>query len=280
MQQCIPRVVHQIWMQGKTVIPEKYTEARKSWTLHNPELTLQLWDEVDLQSLVKGTHWVSVLNLCEKLIQRADVYRCAILEFQGGIYVDMDMHSLKSLEPLLQDLDSLEQDIALGYTSFQNTPLHSALACNNAWISSKPNSKVWKEKVYPELLKRMHTRTLLDFLSPAWSILRTAGPAAWTSLTQRYPTNIHALPREFFYSLKVIKGHSELSPHDTTLLKHLSYCYHMQSTSWLKSWESFLVYCFIGNNWKVTVGVLSLLVVWMVAKSSNILRGLLNNKVP
>ena len=278
MKQCIPRVIHQIWMQGKTVIPEKYADARKSWAVQNPELLIKVWDEVDLQFLIKGTHWVDVINMCEKMIQRADVYRCAILEYHGGIYVDMDMHSLKPIEPLLQDLDALEQDLALGYTSFKNTPVHSALACNNAWISSKANSKVWKEIVYPELLKRLHTRTLFDFLSPLWSTLRSAGPTAWTFFATKYPQHVHALPMEFFYSLKVVKGHAALHAKHTALLKPLSYCYHMQSGEWFKSWETLIIYSFIGNNWKITLFVLLLLLVLRTSKISKIIRVLLDNK--
>ena len=278
MQQCIPRIIHQIWMQGKTIVPEKYTEARESWPLYNPELTIRVWDEVDLEALVKDTHWVNVINLCDKMIQRADVYRCAVLEFHGGIYVDMDMHSVKPIEPLLQELDLLDQDLALGYTSFKNTPFHSALACNNAWISSKANSDVWKRIVYPELLKRMHTRTCLDYLSPLWFTLRSAGPAAWTFLALTHYTHIHCLPMEFFYSLKVIKGHSSLTEKHASILKPLSYCYHMQSSEWFKSWESLIIYSFIGNNWKFTLAFILLLLMLRASKISKIVRVLLDNK--
>jgi mannosyltransferase OCH1-like enzyme len=245
-------------MQGKSVVPSKYDAARSTWAPLHPNYDIIVWDEVDLQELIAGTKWQAAIDLCEKLIQRADVYRCAVLETYGGVYIDMDMHAIKSLEPLLDELDSSPEDIAIGLTSFSRSPLDFVLACNNAWIISRAHSRVWEDTEFPELLKRLHIKSLMDCISPVWYVLRTAGPGLWTHLGQTTKA-IRLLPKDYFYSLKVIKGHRHLTDEESDSLRTLSYAYHSQESAWLQSWESMILGMFIGHRWKITVSVLVLL---------------------
>jgi mannosyltransferase OCH1-like enzyme len=258
----IPRIVHQIWMQGKQYIPDRYTSARNSWPQTNPKLKLVIWDEVDAAALVQHTEWENVIEKCDTLIQRADVYRCAILEKYGGIYIDMDMHAIKALEPLLIECDESICEVFIGYTSFQNTPLHYLLANNNAFIAAKQNSTLWP-KLRNECLKRLHAKTLLDALSPIHSVIKTTGPGLWTHLAKE--KTVKSLPREYFYSLRVIKGVNTLSAEDVEALKPFSYCYHTQAASWIESWESLVLYSFVGHRWKITLSLLSLLLLILVS---------------
>jgi len=154
---------------------------------------------------------------------------------------------------LLKDLDALTTDIAVGETSFRKSPLHSLLGVNNAFISAKKNSLFWKKTFYPLVLKALHSYTLLDMLSPLYHVLKTAGPGAWTTAASN-SSQIHVLPQEYFYSLKKVKKTS-VTKSDVDLL-NLSYAYHAQDSSWLKSWESIIIQLFIGNNWKFTFFVL------------------------
>jgi hypothetical protein len=238
-------------MQGKLSIPSKYKDAQLSWKDLHPEYEIRVWDESELEKLILGTYWTQLINKCTSLIQRADIYRCAILEKEGGVYVDMDMYALKSIEPLLQELDSLPTDISVGQTSFHGTPLHSLLAVNNAWISARKQSVFWKTVYFPHVLFSLHQFTLLDMLSPVFNVLKTAGPGAWTTLGHS-TTSIKILPQEYFYSLKKVKK-SVLSSEDIEMLKPLSYGYHRQDSGWMKSWESIVIQCFIGNNWKYSL---------------------------
>lgn len=246
-------------MQGKLSIPSKYKNAQHSWQVLHPTYSITVWDEHELEKVVKGTYWQHLIGRCSTLIQRADIYRCAILERFGGVYVDMDMYALKSLEPLLVDLDTCPFDVAVGQTSFWGTPLHSLLGLNNAWISARANSTFWKTIYYPHILLSLHQYTLLDMISPLYSVLKSAGPGAWTSFSSK----VKVLPQEYFYSLKKVKK-SLLTPDDIDLLKPLSYAYHMQEGDWITSWENLLIYSLIGNNWKYTLSLLLLLVLYKV----------------
>ena len=256
----IPRCIHQLWMQGKLAIPSKYKEAQLSWSALHPSYTIKVWDEQELEDLCKGTYWVELISLCTSLIQRADVYRCAVLEAKGGIYVDMDMHALRSIEPLLLELDQLPTDIAVGETSFKHTPFQYLLGVNNAFISARPQSLFWSSKFFPHVLRALHSYTLLDMISPLVHVLKTAGPGAWTAVSSS--SWVHVLPQEYFYSLKKVKQ-STVSKSDVDLLS-LSYAYHAQDSSWLQSWESFLIQLFIGNNWKISLAIIIFLMIYLL----------------
>jgi hypothetical protein len=248
-------------MQGKFSTPSKYKDAQDSWKNLHPTFLLRVWDESELEKLVAGTYWTQLISKCTTLIQRADIYRCAILESEGGVYVDMDMYAIKSIEPLLQELDSVPQDIAVGQTSFYGSPLHSLLAVNNAWISARKLSSFWKTHYFPHVLFSLHQFTLLDMISPVFHVLKTAGPGAWTFLVSS--SSIKVLPQEYFYSLKKIKK-STLSQDDIEMLKPLSYGYHRQDSGWMKSWESIVIQCFIGNNWKYSAFIFAMLFIFYI----------------
>ena len=254
----IPKVIHQIWMQGKDAIPTKYSFARGTWQEKNPDWTIRVWDEIQLRELIKGTRWEATLPYTRRLIQRADIFRCAVLEKYGGVYVDMDMYCLKSLNDFI-DLGKIQ----VGETSFKGIPwIKKAMRLNNGIIFAPVNHSFWQQKFLPELLVRLQTHTWLDDIAPAWNTIRTTGPGLWSHFDGDAEVLIH--PQEYFYSLKKIKGHSgKLSKEDVSILKE-SYVYHMQDSVWLVSWEKYLLHAFIGNNWMISIPVLLICIVLFV----------------
>jgi len=248
----IPPVLHQIWMQGKDAVPAKYAAARATWAAVHPTWEIRVWDEADLTALVRGTPWESAVLLCRRLIQRADVLRCAVLERFGGVYADMDMYALKPLDPLLQD----DSHVQVGETTFQGVPLvHRVMRLNNGIILCPAGLPFWRTQFLPALMLRLHTNTLLDDLSPAWNTIRTTGPGLWSSLAASSSLIQH--PTHFFYALGIGKQQTatELTPEQRKRMEG-SYVYHMQDSAWLDSWESFLVKSLIHKNWIITVSVL------------------------
>lgn len=238
-------------MQGKDAVPDKYAAARETWTEVQPGWEIRVWDEADLSALVTGTQWEVALRLCRRLIQRADVLRCAVLERYGGVYADMDMYALKSLEPFL-----LEERIQVGETTFQGVPLvHRVMRLNNGIILSPPSLSFWKRDFLPALILRLQTHTLLDDLSPAWNTIRTTGPGLWSSFYQHPSVLGH--PMHFFYALGIGKQQTSVKLTDEQVKRMQgSFVYHMQDSAWLDSWEFFLVKSLIHKNWIITVSIL------------------------
>ena len=243
-------------MQGKDAVPVRYKEARATWQEVHPDWTLRVWDEADLMELARGSRWEGAVSMCRRLIQRADVLRCVVLERFGGVYADMDMYALKSLNPLLS-----EERIQVGETTFHGIPLlWKIMRLNNGIILCPPNHPFWSHTFLPSLLIRLHTNTFLDDLSPAWNTIRTTGPALWSSFSNH--DTILAHPTKHFYALGIGKQQTtgKLSASDLQIMEG-SYTYHMQDSAWLDSWEWLLIKMFIHKNWMVTLSVVCILLV-------------------
>ena len=99
----IPALIFQTW-KSKTNIPADF--AYWSRTLHelNPSFSHLLWDDGDNRRFVAAHFpwFLPVYNAYPKEIYRADAVRYFFLYFHGGLYADMDVECLKSLDGLLE----------------------------------------------------------------------------------------------------------------------------------------------------------------------------------
>ena len=237
-------------MQGIENTPKKYDRGRESFKKMNPGWQFKEWDEEQMRKIA-SPRWLRAIQMCQKMIQRADILRCVILEEFGGVYVDMDMVCLQSLDRFVE-----EDNVQAGYTSFHNTFLNNLMGgVNNGILFSPRKHAFWQNVFLPELLKRLQQHTLLDDLCPAFSIIRTTGPLLWTQFE-----GIIIHPQVFFYSLAVLKK-KEIGDEDIKILKDVgAYVYHAQDSLWLHSWEKYLMLAFMGRGWIYTLSIFILLI--------------------
>ena len=242
-------------MQGIANTPKKYDRNRKSFRDLHPEWQFIDWDEEQMQKIAKG-RWQDALKMTSKMIQRADILRCVVLEQFGGVYADMDMFCIQNLDSFCE-IDNVQA----GATSFQNTMLRRIMGgVNNGILFSPKGHAFWQKTFLPEILRRLQTHTLLDDLCPAVNIIRTAGPQVWTAFE-----DIKVHPQVYFYSLLVLKK-TIVNDEDIKILKGAgAFVYHAQDSVWLNSWEKYLVGAFEGNGWMVSVPLL-LLFVWFLLR--------------
>lgn len=253
-------------MQGIDLTPKKYERNRKSIKDLHPDWTFMDWDEEQMTKLAKGTQWEIALSNAHKMIQRADILRCVVLQKYGGVYLDMDMYGIQSLDSFL-----IIDKVQAGCTSFHKTLMVDIMGgINNGIIFSPQGHPFWEQFFIPELLKRLQLRTLLDDICPAVHIIRTTGPLIWTALA----SHLHIHKQEYFYSLVVLKK-KEVGPVEVELLKeHGAYVYHAQDSVWLNSWEKYLLLAFMGRAWIYTCSILVLLIllrVWFWARKRTVI---------
>lgn len=101
----IPKIIHQIWFQGEKFIPLHILEYQKTWKEKNSNYQYVLWDENSINKLIKNINidWIAeTYNSYEIMIQKIDFAKYLILYYIGGIYMDMDIECLKSLDNLLE----------------------------------------------------------------------------------------------------------------------------------------------------------------------------------
>jgi len=131
----IPKLIMQTW-KTRTV-PEHWKTSPQSIAAHMPAWKYVLLTDEDNENFVQ-THFPSLLTWFKKLrypIQRADVIRYLWLYEYGGLYMDLDIELVASLEDLFQgDMDlwllKAPRNFAGHYTNF----LMASKAKNPFWL--------------------------------------------------------------------------------------------------------------------------------------------------
>jgi inositol phosphorylceramide mannosyltransferase catalytic subunit len=128
----IPHIIHQIWYQGETQLPEKYRRFRNTWKKNHPDWEFVFWDKKNIRELAhKEYAWfVSYFDGYAFDIQRMDSARYLILNSFGGFYIDMDVESFKPIDELLGGYELV---------------LSKTVSYNNAIMGSIPNHPLWQE---------------------------------------------------------------------------------------------------------------------------------------
>ena len=101
----IPKTIHQIWFQGRNQLPKHLQDYHNSWITKHPDYKIIFWDENSIQNLIKNKNikWITdTYNSYDLMIQKIDFAKYIILYFFGGIYIDMDVKCIQSLDRLLE----------------------------------------------------------------------------------------------------------------------------------------------------------------------------------
>jgi mannosyltransferase OCH1-like enzyme len=97
----IPRVFHQIWV-GPNPFPEELAGYQETWLRHHPGWELRLWTEETRPDELRRPESYERLRVPA---ERADILRLEVVWRYGGVYIDTDFECLRSIEPLLEDVD-------------------------------------------------------------------------------------------------------------------------------------------------------------------------------
>eukprot|EP00941_MAST-03F_sp_MAST-3F-sp1_P006507 g6507.t1 len=128
----IPRIIHHIWLGS--ALPSRFIEFRKKWIASHPEWQCILWgdEEAKLFPLKNREAFENATNYGEK----SDILRYEILLRYGGVYLDVDMECLQSLDYFHLNFKF--------YAGISNT---ATVELNNAIIGSCPQHPIIKKCV-------------------------------------------------------------------------------------------------------------------------------------
>lgn len=191
----IPKIIHQTWKD--TQIPRKFVKWIQSWVEKNPDWEYWLWTDKSARQLIEERH-PSILNMYDNYnegIRRADALRYVILYEFGGVYADMDMESLKSLDPMARKYacfvpqEPYEHPIL--YNNFEHLIINALLGCRAK---------------HPFMKKLIDN---LEFYSHMWNVLDSTGPHFLTSIFKQYKHDknisdtdgdgVYLTPAEYFF---------------------------------------------------------------------------------
>ncbi len=95
----IPHIIHQTW--DTHAIPREFAPWIQSWSKHHPQWEYWLWTPDDVQLLL-STYYPEYLKLYQtykSMQQKANIMRYFIMYHFGGVYADLDLESLKPMDP-------------------------------------------------------------------------------------------------------------------------------------------------------------------------------------
>jgi mannosyltransferase OCH1-like enzyme len=177
MLESIPKIIHQIWL-GPLKSPK---EAMDSWVQNHPDWTYCLWTEDNLPVMVNYQAFLESDNYPQK----ADILRYELLYQFGGIYIDADVHCLKSIDTLYADwLEGGQYFVAANEGNKDNPDLMA-----NTFIASS--------KGHP-FLKSVIKGVDINKEGGAWEI---TGPKYFTEAIYNFKPVIKILPSKIFFPI-------------------------------------------------------------------------------
>jgi len=131
----IPKIIHNIWIQGYENLPNEnkvtYTNIKKI----NPEWDFMIWDDEMIKKLLKK--YPSIYNIYIKTNNytetdnntiKSDIARYIIMKEYGGLYFDIDFNCTSSFDGLFLD---------------ENTETNANAEINNTIYIASSNANLW-----------------------------------------------------------------------------------------------------------------------------------------
>lgn len=117
----IPKIIHYIWL-GDSPLPKLYEECIKSWLTFAGDWTFKLWNN---ENLPTDNLYLKKALQDKKYAFASDYLRCYVLKEFGGVYLDVDIELVGTLN------DMLHHNAFLGLEKTQRF--------NNAVMGSMPD---------------------------------------------------------------------------------------------------------------------------------------------
>lgn len=178
----IPQILHQIWL-GVSPPP---LALMATFRKNHPDWSYRLWRDNNLPPLQNQSQF----QWCKRMSKRADILRYELLYHYGGIYMDADFLSLRSME----DLRDMEFFAGIE-KSFKNGRILMA------------NGAIGIEPQHPLMRNLIHKISLLSQKQcEAHSATHTTGPIVFTQAWYEYPCGT-PLPTHYFYPISQTEHH-------------------------------------------------------------------------
>jgi inositol phosphorylceramide mannosyltransferase catalytic subunit len=256
-----PKIIHQIWIQGVDKIPTKFNENITYNKQYNPDWEYIIWDEDKITKLLKeyNPQWLETYNTLPYLHHKADFGRYVILYIYGGIYIDMDAHTIKSLDSLAQKYHDYDLLVSLVNTNFVENYIatwQTDVLINNGVIMSKPDNQIMLKIINSIVIEPNCEKYDTQYTC----IQRITGPKKFSSMIYKnLDDNVKILSYDYFEPC--ILSYCDITPNTYIIHKHEGSWY---SNKLKKIGEGYL---YIKNDIILLIFIL-LILLYLVYKSN------------
>ena len=253
------KVIHQIWFQGESQLPDKYRDNMNRVREVNPRWEHRVWDDIKMREACRQCGWGKAYDACRHMHQKIDFGRYVVLYLFGGISIDADVSPIQPLDTLWDKI-SLTNDRVI----VSKLPLHGVEASlmslrnvpwflNNATIIC-PRPRMSGQRLLCEhMADRLVNppRVIYALGTPMMQINWTTGPCFFTTifLDHMDREQYELLPASYF---EPCVGHD----HQCSVDKNVSILNHHHDSTWHSSSMFIESYYFLKHR----VGDLLLLV--------------------
>lgn len=251
----IPKIIHQIWMQGyENISLENKKKISNTIEIHK-NWEYILWDENKIKKLLNFPNNIKYKDKFNQFLymhQKIDFAKIMILYEYGGIYVDMDCDIIKNLDVLFEKYNSY--DFIISKISNEIDNVSNYLTChkfndcyNNGIIISKLKTEICEYLMDNFLYKcNFYENKLL-------CIQNTTGPPIFNTLIDKYINkhkNNKILIVPYYYFEPCIGSKCNIN-NDT-------YIVHKHELSWLSGWQK-VIFEYITLNINLTYCIIILI---------------------
>lgn len=233
------KVIHQIWFQGSSNVPEKYhanlkanIDLNKTWVHH-------LWDSQDIRDACRrfSPEALRAHDACEHMHQKIDLGRYMMLYHHGGMSIDMDARCVRPLDEFLP-LVPEGTDIVLSETSMPTWLLRLyGTRFNNAQIyCPRPHSQFIKYVILECIRRILDLSNAYTQLRPYETIQYTTGPTMFFDVYRTVSTMdipIFQAPSMYFEPCSTFQDQCNITPE--------TFIYHEMHQTWVSTKEKTII---------------------------------------
>jgi len=233
------------WFQGTSHLSKHpkaslFQENIKNWTLLNPDWNIILVSHTELRNACKtfSKKCLKLYDSFKAMHLKIDLGRYVLLYLYGGMYVDIDMYILRSLNTSNKFQQFIQKKIhhehILGLSSL-NLDLHESLlfigkkhVINNAMMISTKNNPLLSLAIQHIISNSTHYTTTLNIYS---KIQQTTGPIFINTFFPKFIQHntysyIEIFPHYFF---------EPASPYGSSNITEETIAIHTMELSWIPS---------------------------------------------
>ena len=252
----IPKIVHLTW-KTKT-IPEKFKRTIQSWRRTNPEWELKLWTDEDNRNYIANNYpdFLTTFEGYPYGIQRADAIRYFLLKDFGGIYCDLDIEVLGSMNTHFERANGEVFLVQSG-----NVPVFT-----NSFMASVPGAPFWDE-----VIERLSNPKIPWYaVTKHFIVMYSTGPLMVNAVARQTKTIINLLPKSVFMAYSVAD--------ETEVIKPRALLRNLNEGSW-NSLDSIILNFLFCHGWNILLFLMSLAIIYLYTKRvgmPRVLSGYLN----
>ena len=183
--------IHQIWFQGVNNAPHTLQTFSREWKTINPRYQHKVWEEKTMDSFIKKYYpnYYHRYKTFPHMIQKIDFFKYAVLNIEGGFYIDMDVECLRPIKLPKKYSNSDFSPSRAPFYKYENLIFSGHVDLyNNAVLYSRKKSPILKE-----LINRSFNYSCKN-KNKTQCVFMTTGPLIYSRIITKHKHNYNIIP--------------------------------------------------------------------------------------